>query len=68
MKQELHLPGEDAQISACWDLPGGRCIQPGSGRRAATKPALRLAYSPRSLGVFLSECLLRTASKILPSW
>lgn len=68
MKQELHLPGEGAQMLACWDLPSGRCTQPASGRRAATKPALRLAYYPGSLGGFLSACFLRTASKICPSW
>lgn len=68
MKQELHLPGEGAQMWACWDLPSGRCTQPASGRRAATKPALRLAYYPGSLGGFLSACFLRTASKMCPSW
>jgi len=35
MKQEVCIPGEGAQTSVCWDLPGVKCTHTASGRRAA---------------------------------
>lgn len=47
MNQEVCLPGEGAQTSACWDLPGGSCTHAASGRRAAQKAYPEAGLLPR---------------------